>query len=266
MKRILITGGNGYLAKKISASLKGQFRVRLLTRKDVDLTKGYSVSKWFENNVGFDAVIHTAVTGGRRTGVQNSGKPTPSDSEVVDQNLRMYYNLLECRSSFKKLIQLGSGAEKISSQDPYVISKKIISNSVSEKDNFYNIRIYSVFDEDEQDDRFIKGSLLKYINKEEMAVHCSKKMDFFYMEDFISIVKYYLEAESPPKEIDCTYPETRTLNEIADYINTLGEYNVHIHKSLKNKDDYCGNFVDLGLNYVGLDEGISRVYKALLNS
>ena len=91
MKRVLITGGNGYLAKKISASLKGQFRVRLLTRKDVDLTKGYSVSKWFENNASFDAVIHTAVTGGRRTGIQNSGKPTPSDSEVIDQNLRMYY-------------------------------------------------------------------------------------------------------------------------------------------------------------------------------
>ena len=99
-----------------------------------------------------------------------------------------------------------------------------------------------------------------------MAVHCSKKMDFFYMEDFISIVKYYLEAESPPKEIDCTYPETKTLNEIADHINTLGEHNVHIHKSLKKKDDYCGNFVDLGLNYVGLNEGISRVHKALLNS
>ena len=264
MKKILITGGNGYLAKNISANLKGDHKIRLLTRRDVDLTDSYSVFKWFQNNITFDAVIHTAVTGGRRTGVQNSGKPTPPDAEVIDQNLRMYYNLLECKNFYKKFIHLGSGAEKINAEDPYVISKKIINKSISIKDNFYNIRIYSVFDENEQDDRFIKGSLLKYVNNEEMSVYCNKKMDFFYMQDFLSIVRYYVENEAPPKEVDCSYSEAKSLYDIAKYINTLGEHSVNIDRHLKTQQDYCGNFIDLGLNYVGLYGGIKQVYEKIL--
>ena len=264
MKKVLITGGNGYLARNISSSLQADSEVRLLTRDDVDLTDAYSVFKWFQSSVTFDAVIHTAITGGRRTGVQNSGKPTPPDAEVIDQNLRMYYNLLECKNFYKKFIHLGSGAEKIDSQDPYVLSKKIISKSITAKDEFYNIRIYSVFDENEQDDRFIKANVLRYINNEEIVIHCNKKMDFFYMQDFLSVVRYYVENEAPPKEIDCSYSEVKSLHDIVNYINTLGNHSVSINKNLKAQDDYYGKFINLGLNYVGLEEGVKRVYQKLL--
>jgi hypothetical protein len=42
------------------------------------------------------------------------------------------------------------------------------------------------------DDIFIKANILRYIKKEPIQIHENKCMDFFYMEDLISVVKYYI--------------------------------------------------------------------------
>jgi len=269
MKKVLITGGNGYIAKNIYQKFKDKHGIHRLTREDVDLTDPKSVFDWFKGK-SFDVVIHTATVGGRRTNVQNSGKPTPSESEVLDQNLLMYYNLLECKPFYNRFIQLGSGIEGSDDLgDPYALSKTVISNSITGKSNFYNIRIFAVFDENEQNDRFIKSNLIRYINKENIALHCDKKMDFFYMQDLLKLVEHYIDNNRPPKQIDCTYKETKSLHEIADFINSLGEHKVKIDTPKGiwgGYEDYCGEHIDLGLNYIGLEQGIRRVYEKGFNS
>ena len=49
------------------------------------------------------------------------------------------------------------------------------------RDNPKNIsvRIYSVFDENELDQRFIKSSIQNYINRKDIVIHQNKKMDLF---------------------------------------------------------------------------------------
>ena len=59
---VLITGGNGYIAKSLSKSLDNSISI---TRKDFDLTDRHATNKWFEGK-HFDVVIHTAVKGGSR--------------------------------------------------------------------------------------------------------------------------------------------------------------------------------------------------------
>ena len=41
----------------------------------------------------------------------------------------------------------------------------MIRQSILEKENFYNLRIFAVFDENEWDTRFIKTNIRHYINK-----------------------------------------------------------------------------------------------------
>ena len=149
--KILITGGNGYIAKSIYPSLHTKYDITTVGRQDFDLTNWDETNKWFEEKQ-FDVVIHTAVVGGSRL--------KEEDSSIMDQNLKMHYNLLDQQDKYTKFIYFGSGAE-YSLNTPYGLSKFIINQSFKDKPNFYNLRIYGVFDENEWETRFIKTCIKK---------------------------------------------------------------------------------------------------------
>jgi len=254
--KILSTGGNGYIAKSIYNSLKDKYNITYITRQDFDLTNSSDTLEYFSDKY-FDVVIHCAVSGGNRL-----KQETWSD---MDNNLKMYYNLLSCREKFGVLIHFGSGAEINAPESPYGLSKKVIANSILEQKNFYNIRIFGVFDENELDTRFIKGNIKRYINKEPIIIHQDKWMDFFYMKDLISLVDYYINNDDVPKQIDCSYTGLYKLSEVADIINGLGEHKVDIH--IENKGmalSYYG-VANVKLDFIGLEEGIKEVYNKLKN-
>ena len=255
--KILITGGNGYVAKSLTAALRNNHEVYTITRKQLNLIDSKAVNTWFEDK-HFDVVIHCAVVGGSRLKLE--------DSSIIDQNLQMYYNLLTHKNKYNKFINFGSGAELFTEHTPYSLSKSIIRESIIEKEKFYNIRIFGVFDENEWETRFIKTSIKKYINNEPMEIHQNKYMDFFYMEDLVSLVEFYILNDNLPKEIDCTYCESKTLYHITDIINHLNNHQVEI--KLNNSGigiKYIGKFTDLGINYIGLEKGIIETYNKLRN-
>jgi len=254
--KILITGGNGYIAKSLHSVLKDKYNVTFITRQDFDLTDSFETLKYFSNKY-FDVVIHCAVSGGSRL-----KQETWSD---MDSNLKMYYNLLNCKDKFNKLIHFGSGAETNSPESPYGLSKRVIAKSMLEQDNFHNIKIFGVFDENELDTRFIKGNIKRYINKEPILIHQDKHMDFFYMKDLISLVDYYINNDNLPKQIDCSYVGLYKLSKIADMINNLDDYKVDV--IIENKGmtlSYYG-VANVLIDFIGLKEGIKEVYNKLKN-
>ena len=254
---VLITGANGYIAKSLIESLSSEHSIICLSRAEADLASLVELNKFFDKHPIFDAVIHTAITGGRRT--------KSEDSETIDQNIKMYYNLLENRNSFCRFISFGSGAELLALNTPYGISKRLIAESMKDKDKFTNIRIFGCFDHNEADNRFIKGNIIRYINKEPIQIYENKQMDFFFMEDLVSVVKYCLAQENPPKEINCSYKEKYSLYQIAEIINKLGNHNVLISSNNSSGKDYIGEF-NLPVPYIGLEKGIYSVYNKLSKS
>ena len=254
--KILITGGNGYIAKSLYNSLKNTYEITTLTRNNFDLNHFKVLDSYLKHKY-FDVVIHCAVSGGSRLKEDTIGD--------MDNNLQMYYNLLNCRDKFGKLIHFGSGAEITQPETPYGLSKRIISKSISEQENFYNIRIFAVFDENELDTRFIKSNIKRYINKEPIVIHQDKFMDFFYMKDLISLVDYYIQNENPPKEIDCSYQQSYSLFDIANMINGLDTHKTQIiFNNGGMGEKYRGNSNTL-LNYIGLEVGITNIYNKLKN-
>jgi GDP-L-fucose synthase len=251
---ILITGAGGYIGKVFYNYFKTEYNISLLTRKEADLTNLKQVKSFFQDKY-FDIVIHCAIVGGGRL-----DEDTPS---VLDDNLKMYYNLLECENHFNKLIHFGSGAE--SQESFYGWSKKIIHNSIQDKDKFYNIRILNVFDENELDYKFIKTNIQKYINKQDIEIFQNKFMDFFYMEDLVTLIRYYINNDGP-KVIDCCYDYSPTLYDIAQIINNLSDYKVNINfKNWNMAPPFNGKFTNLNLKFIGLEQGIKNVYNILKN-
>jgi len=255
--KILITGSEGYLGGSLKNLLIGKYDITGVCRKDFNLSIPEETRNFFNKNY-FDVVIHCSVSGGHRLKKDPWG--------VMDNNIKMYYNLLDNRKKFGKLINFGSGAEIHDSESPYGLSKKVISKSVSGIENFYNLRIYSVFDENELETRFIKNGIFRYLEKTQIEILDQKIMGFFYMLDLVKLVEHYINNENLPKEIDCVYKNNYTLFEVAEKINSLGDHRVKIIPSTSSKfTKYCGEFTDLGISYIGLEEGIKRTYNKLKN-
>ena len=258
--RILITGANGYIGKTLHNALRDTHFVTVLTRNSFDLTDASAMSKFFQSKHHFDVVIHCAVAGGSRL--------TKDDWNVMDKNLMMYYNLLQFRKHYTRLIHFGSGAETYMPSEPYGYSKKVIAKSILNQDNFYNLKIFAVFDENELETRFIKANIKKYINKEPIQIHEAKFMDFFYMQDLIKVVEYYINEKEPPKEFDCVYSETTyTLFGVATLINKLDDYEVEVAYGEGIGDDYISKYrSQLPIEFVGLEEGIKITYNKIKNA
>ena len=253
--KILLTGSNGYIAQYLIKFLKN-YEITCLNRGIADLTDLDTVNNFFNKHEKFDALIHTAITGGSRLKSENS--------KTIDDNLKMYYNILAHRDKFNKFISFGSGAEIHAPNTPYGLSKKVISESIKNKENFFNLRIFGVFDENELETRFIKSNIIRYINKKPIEIFENKKMDFFFMEDLCSLIEYYLN-NAPIKEINCVYKQKYSLLQVAEIINQLSEYKVEIiNKEVYNTIDYIGE-ANLPINTIGLEKGIQKTYLKLKN-
>lgn len=256
--KILITGGNGVIGRFLSNKLKDH-DVYIPKRSCVDFTNKEHVDLLFNSHSKFDLVFHCAVTGGHRL---------QQDSwDVLDNNVKMYLNLLEHRDKYNRFITFGSGAEIYMFDKPYGLSKRLINKSITDKDNFYNIRIYGLFGEGELETRFIRANLRRYINKEPIQINENKAMDFFYMEDLWTVIKYYINNPNPPKQVDCCYSGYKTtLRGIANRINNLSDYEVKVitpHLFAPSKK-YIGDskvLDSLQLQLIGFEQGLKLEYE-----
>ena len=79
----------------------------------------------------------------------------------------------------------------------------------------------------------------------------------------INLIDYYISHKNPPKEIDCSYKDKKSLLEIANFINSLDEYKVPI---IIQKDtilqDYCG-ISNLPIETIGLKKGIQNTFRKI---
>lgn len=58
MKKLVITGGNGYIASLVKEAMRNDVEVVALTRKELDLSNTEAVTEWFTNHE-YDYVFHT---------------------------------------------------------------------------------------------------------------------------------------------------------------------------------------------------------------
>jgi nucleoside-diphosphate-sugar epimerase len=255
MAKVAILGSTGYIGESL-CDLIDNHKVIPVSRNSIsELTNSEEVSDFFADN-SFDVVINCAGVGGHRNVVD--------EWDVADTNLQIHYNLMNALHAKTKYISIGSGAEIYHNNRPYGLSKFIISKSIEQSlCPHYNLRVFGIFDHNELPTRFIKKNIIRYIARESMEVYEDKKMDFFYMDDFVKLVKHYIENPNPPKQIDCVYNGNHSLMSIANVINQCDKHKVAVNLGGKFAYDYVGSFTDLGLKYKGLEKGIEETYNKL---
>jgi UDP-glucose 4-epimerase len=273
--KILLTGGNGFLAKEIYEDLKDKYEIVNVSRtshKSVDLTNKEQVKLFFEENLYFDFVIHTAIKGGKRTDIDNY--------EVLLDNVLMFNNIIQNKDKFGKMFNFCSGAAFRGNGDTdkvkeceiinhwpknfYGLSKNIISRRILELDYVYNFRIFGCFGVNEEESRFIKSCFRSIKNNKEILVHQNKEMDFFYSKDLIKVLEYYMNNSNKelPSDINLVYSDKKTLLDIAKTIKDLTKSDICcIVQDNSQGKPYTGSgdeLQKLPLKLIGLKQGIKE--------
>ena len=252
--KILITGGNGNIAKIIKNNLinnlanNTEHTFNAPGRDKLNLLDAQMVKDFMEHNE-FDICFHTCILGGRRTKAE--------DYDIVYINLLMFENLMKYSHKFKMIFNMDSGAiydrstdilnrkeEEMNTipEDFYGFSKYIIYQRSLSHNNLYNLRIFNIFHHNEEDNRFIKLCFSNSKNDTIMNIQDDKYFDFVYYLDFIKIIEYYVNnidnQEILPKTINISYDKKYKLSEIAKLISPNIKLNISNENSNNN---YSGN-------------------------
>lgn len=247
--KILITGGNGNIAQMIRRNLNIKYDIINLSHKDLDILDFKKVETYLENNK-FDILVHTAITGGRRTKDENG--------EITHKNILMFENLIKFANKFKMILNFDSGAIYNRSTDIlnrkenelytvptdyYGFSKYIIYNRTLSYDNCFNFRIFNIFHINEEPDRFIKACFISKKNNSNIKIFEDKYFDFMYEDDFIKIIDYYFNNVDNQNKLNKTfnvcYNEKYKLSDIA-FLIIKDKSKIIIEKHISN-NNYTGN-------------------------
>ena len=271
---ILITGGNGNLATILKTTLSNVHNIESPGRAEMNMLDMESMKQYLQNKI-FDVVIHTAIQGGRRT--------RPDTHEDVYNNMLMLENLLWFKDNFKIIINLDSGAiynraEDIFERkemdihsipkDYYGFSKYMIYQRGLACDNFFNLRIFNIFHQTEEPDRFIARCVNIAKNGGVLEIYENKYFDFFYKDDFVSVVNHYIDnvgnKEKLFKTLNLSYEEKYTLADIAKMIiGDDAEKQIIVHND-KREHNYCGDnslLKSMDIKLVGFVESIIKYVK-----
>lgn len=203
MKRILVTGGRGFIGRNIGEKLGGDDTLYLPTSQELNLLDREAVAEYLHQN-GITHVIHTAVYNQKRRDLNPEGD--------LSANLRMFFHLAEHAPELQKLIYLGSGAEFDKRYDiamveetafgntlpmlnDYALSKYLMNLHAKSSDNIYNLRLFGVFGPYE-DWRtcFISNLCCKALHDIPLTIRRECRFDFMYVDDLMGPLRWMLEG------------------------------------------------------------------------
>lgn len=269
-KIIFITGSQGFIGKNLVENLKERYHLLTPSHKELNLLNEKQVSAFFNKNK-INIVINCAVIGGSR-------KEEQIDSSLSD-NLRIFFNLLNNKSKFNKLIHLGSGAEydkKMSMiriketdfnrsipEDDYGLYKYICSKYIEKTDNIINLRIFGLFGKYEDFRyRFISNAITNNLKGLPITMNQNVFFDYVYINDFIKIVDYFISHRTKHtcynigtgKKIDIL-TIAQKINAISDKKSKIlikrrglaNEYTCDNSRIIKELKDFCFTDFDKSL-------------------
>jgi len=206
--KILITGGNSFIARNLLEQMGGDYVLMAPNSKELNLLDAEKVLDFIKSG-RFDVIIHSA------TYDAVPKHSTKDPTKVLENNLRMFFNLVRGRDYFGKLINFGSGAEfsrehwipcmaenyfdRHVPADQYGYSKYVINKYIQSSKNVYNLRLFAVFGKYEDwRVRFISNVCRAAVLGQSIIINQNKFYDFLFIDDLVSVIKWFIQNQ--PRE------------------------------------------------------------------
>jgi len=274
-KKVLLTGGSGFIGKNILESqLAEKYYLFAPTRNELNLTDDKSVKDYFSDK-NFDAVIHAACKPGHRN--------AKDISNIFLQNSKMFFNLLQNQDRFEKLINIGSGAiydtrnplSKIPEtfagknipQDEHGFCKYVEGKIIEKSSNIVDLRVFGIFGKyEDYAIRFISNALCKAAFDLPITIKQNRKFDYIYVKDLMPILDYFIENNTEFNAYNITPDNSITLVELAEKVLRITGKNLPVIIAQKGMGpEYSGDNFRLkneisSLSYTPIDEAITELY------
>ncbi len=235
-KTVFITGSTGFIGKNIVEYLKDNYILLTPPHKDLNLFSQKDVRTFFLRNE-IDCVIHCANFGGTRK--------TPGCGEVIEKNMRMFFNLAENQDRFQTLIHMGSGGEyhkcrnirkipegEFGSRIPteeHGFSKYLISKYIGQTENMYCLRLFGIFGKyEDYEFKFISNAILKNLLSMPITIRQNVYFSWLFIEDFLKILDYFLTHKPKYSSYNITPPDPIDLVSISELINSISDFTSEI--------------------------------------
>jgi GDP-L-fucose synthase len=200
-----------------------EFEVLTPRHTDLDLNDEVGVYRYLERN-RVDYVVHCAVKPGHRN--------APDTSQLLLNNLRMYFSLERNQELYSRLVVVGSGAiydnrrygpkrteESYGESLPYDehgFAKYVIEKSIEHSRNAFDLRVFGIYGRyEDYQIRFISNMICKALAGLPLTIKQDRRFDYLWVEDLAPIVVQTLLAPPKWKSINVTPDQSASLLDIA---------------------------------------------------
>ena len=275
MKKILLTGGSGFIGRNILEShLAEKYEITAPKSKKLNLADSDAVDGYFKDKK-FDAVIHSACKPGHRNAKDLSG--------IYYANTRMFFNLAKNKDSFDKFINLGSGAVydmehyepkmkedyfgKHIPKDETGFSKYVINKYIEKTDDFTDLRAFGIYGMyEDYEIRFISNAVCKAVFGLPVTIKQNRMFDYLWIDDLYQVLEFFIENKAKSKAYNVTPDKSVSLFEIAEIIEGVTGKKSEINISKDGMGaEYSGDNSRLkaefpGIAFTPLKKGIEKLY------
>ena len=249
--KILITGGTGFIGRNLKEQLSEKYLVYAPERNSLDSTQLVQLQHYLKDN-NFDIVIHSANINTTRNKLT-----TPYDA--LDGNLRMFFNLEQCKEYYGKMYYFGSGAEYDMQhyipdmkesyfgthipKDPYGFSKYIMSKTCENSSNIYDLRLFGVYGKyEEWERRFISNAICRALKGMDITIQKNVYFDYLWIDDLCEIMEWFICHEPTYKHYNVCRGSKIDLYSLACIVKEVLNIDCNIVVKEKGwKPEYTGN-------------------------
>ncbi len=261
-KRILLTGGNGFIGKNIRESfLADRYDITAPRSFELNLADTLAVDEFFRTH-SFDVVLHAATKPGHR----NAKDPT----NLFYTNVRMFENLVRHADRFGKLINFGSGAVYDTAADNRLVTedqigrrmgaddhsfcKYVVHQRIEALPNVIDLNIFGIFGKYEDwEIRFVSNAICKTLFGLPITLRQNRRFSYLYINDLMPILEYMIEHDMAHKSYNITPDEETELLQAAQTVQRLGNV----------KNEIRVGTLGYGLNYSGSNARLKEEIKDL---